>query len=545
MDLYDARLYLSKGKSIYDLDLRVTFYARVSTDKDEQAHSLTNQVSYYRNMIQKNSNWTFVEGYVDEGISGTSVKKRNAFLKMINDAKLGRFDFIITKEISRFSRNTLDSINYTQELLKYNVGVLFESDNINTFFPDAELRLTIMSSIAQDEVRKISERVKFGFKRAIEKGVVLGNNKIWGYTKDNGRLIIDEKESAIVQEIFDMYANQKKGIRTICKILNERGVVSSSGTPIIYSTTSNIIKNPKYKGYYCGNKTRKYDYKLSNRKTLPQDEWVMYKDEDTVPPIVSEELWDKANRILAKRSANIKTSSYTNKYPYSGKLVCGEHNDTFYRSCYKYKNGTKEVWQCKRYNEFGKAGCISPTIYTTELDKIMQDVFNSLFMDKNVIIKQLLDVYKETLKNNEPEKMLKEKKKEINAIMAKKDKLLDLSIDGRITNDEFAVRNDKFNIQITELKQEIELFKQESLQATETASSIEILRDAISHELNFDDGFDENLIDALLDKIIVNKTEDKNVIRLQVFLKVLNEQREFFLCRKRGKETSVCTEQYI
>ena len=204
MDIYDIRNALNSGRTIYDLPLRVTYYARVSTDKDEQLHSLSAQVRYYTEFIQKCSSWTFVEGYIDEGISGTSVGKRENFLRMIDDARAKRFDFIVTKEISRFSRNTLDSIQYTQELLRCGVGVLFQSDNINTLMPDAELRLTIMSSIAQDEVRKISERVKFGFKRAIEHGVVLGNNRIWGYEKQEGRLVIKEDEAQIVRMIFDL-----------------------------------------------------------------------------------------------------------------------------------------------------------------------------------------------------------------------------------------------------------------------------------------------------------------------------------------------------
>ncbi|MEG2687239.1 MAG: recombinase family protein, partial [Christensenellaceae bacterium] len=208
MNIYDIRNLLNAGKSIYEIPLRVTFYARVSTDSDEQLHSLSAQISYYSEMIRNNKNWEYVEGYIDEGLSGTSVKKRESFLRMIDDAKLKKFDFVITKEISRFARNTLDSLNYTQDLLKNGVGVLFQSDNINTLVPDAELRLTIMSSIAQDEVRKISERVKFGFKRAIENGVVLGNNKIWGYTKDNGKLVIDEDEAALVRLIFELYATK-------------------------------------------------------------------------------------------------------------------------------------------------------------------------------------------------------------------------------------------------------------------------------------------------------------------------------------------------
>lgn len=161
MDLYKIRKQLNDGKLIYDIPMKVTFYARVSTDKYEQANSLKNQVDYFKEVIESNIFWEYVDGYVDEGISGTSVNKRDAFLKMISDAQKGKFDLIITKEISRFSRNTLDSIKYTQELLSYGVGIVFQTDNINTFYPDAELRLTIMSSIAQEEVRKLSERVKF------------------------------------------------------------------------------------------------------------------------------------------------------------------------------------------------------------------------------------------------------------------------------------------------------------------------------------------------------------------------------------------------
>ena len=206
MELYKIRSRISMGESIYDLPLKVTFYARVSTDKDVQLNSLDNQIIYFKNFIIENKNWTYVDGYIDEGISGTSVEKREDFLRMIEDSKKGMFDLILTKEISRFSRNTLDSIKYTQELLEHNVGVLFQSDNINTIMPDSELRLTIMASIAQEEVRKLSERVKFGMKRSIEKGKVLGNNAITGYKKEKGKLIIDFKQAEMIKIIFEKYA---------------------------------------------------------------------------------------------------------------------------------------------------------------------------------------------------------------------------------------------------------------------------------------------------------------------------------------------------
>ena len=172
MDILSIRTAL-RTRSIYDLPLRVTFYARVSSDTDEQLNSLDNQIAYYETFIKKNAAWTFVPGYIDEGLSGISTKKRKHFNEMIADAKEGIFDLIITKEISRFARNTLDSLQYTRELLSFGVGVFFQNDNINTLDEDAELRLTIMSSIAQDELRKLSSRVKFGHQQAIKSNVVL------------------------------------------------------------------------------------------------------------------------------------------------------------------------------------------------------------------------------------------------------------------------------------------------------------------------------------------------------------------------------------
>ena len=158
-----------KTSSIYDIPMRVTFYARVSSEKDEQLNSLDNQISYYKNFIMKNKAWKYGEGYIDEGLWGISTAKRDNFNRMIKDAKLGQFDLIITKEITRFARNTVDSIQFTRDLINYGVGVFFQNDNINTLDEDSELRLTIMSGIAQDELRKLSSRVKFGHQEAIKK----------------------------------------------------------------------------------------------------------------------------------------------------------------------------------------------------------------------------------------------------------------------------------------------------------------------------------------------------------------------------------------
>ena len=208
MDIHSVRAW-RKTRSIYEIPLRVTYYARVSTESDEQLNSLGNQISYYENLIKQNKNWTFVPGYIDEGLSGISTKKRENFNRMVDEAAEDKFDLVITKEISRFARNTLDSIQFTRQLLSHGVGVFFQNDNINTLEEDSELRLSILSSIAQEELRKLSSRVKFGHQQAIKSNVVLGNSRIFGYTKDGGRLVIDEEEATMVRELFELYATDE------------------------------------------------------------------------------------------------------------------------------------------------------------------------------------------------------------------------------------------------------------------------------------------------------------------------------------------------
>lgn len=546
MDIYDIRGRLSGGRTIYDLPLRVTYYARVSTDKDEQLHSLSAQVRYYTEFIQRNPRWDFVEGYIDEGISGTSAARRENFLRMVKDAQAGRFDFIITKEISRFSRNTLDSIRYTQELLRCGVGVLFESDNINTLMPDAELRLTIMSSIAQDEVRKISERVKFGFKRAIENGVVLGNDSIWGYEKREGRLVIREDEAEIVRAIFDLYANQRLGIRAIAAWLAGHGHKNTRGNDFSFSTIRGILSNPKYKGWYCGRKSSKVDYKLNTIKYFPEEEWVMYPDRERVPPIVSEELWDRANLILSRRSARQSAGDKTgcqNRYPYSGKIICGVHRLPYYRSLYRYKSGDREIWQCREYSRKGREGCIAPILYTAELDEVMRQVLDELPVDRAEIAHELLRLYRSIGSGGKTEADIARCASELDSILKRKDKLLDLSIDGLISGEEFSQRNERFNREIGKLRLRLSELEGEKRRNGDMLRSADALRRAIDEELRFADGFSPGVIDALLDHVEVGRQEEKNEIRISVYLKSVPGEETFLIRRGRGR-ASVCSRQY-
>ena len=284
MDIHDIRQQL-RTKSIYDIPLRVTYYARVSSESDEQLNSLGNQIQYYEDLIRRNTAWAFVPGYIDEGLSGISTKHRENFNRMVEDAAEDKFDLIITKEISRFARNTLDSIQFTRQLLSYGVGVFFQNDNINTFDEDSELRLSIMSSIAQDELRKLSSRVKFGHQQAIKNNVVLGNGRIFGYRKEDRRLVIDEGQAPMVQELFELYATDQYSMKQIEKILYDDGFRNHNGNKLSHATMAHIIRNPKYKGYFCGNKVGTED--MFNKKMVfkPESEWVMFKDERIVPAI--------------------------------------------------------------------------------------------------------------------------------------------------------------------------------------------------------------------------------------------------------------------
>lgn len=524
MDIYTIRKELTeKHKRLSDLNLRVAYYARVSTDKDEQLHSLDAQKYHFEQRIAENPNWTLVEGYVDEGISATTVKNRENFLRMIRDAKMHRFDLIITKEISRFARNTVDSLSFTQELLRHGVGVLFENDNLNTLEPDAELRLTIMSGIAQDESRKISERVSFGFKKSIERGIVLGNDAIWGYKKENGKLVIVPEEAEMVYKIFDLYANENLGIRGIIKVLTEMEYRNRNGRPFSFSSIKGILVNPKYKGFYCGNKTHKIDFRHDDIKYLPQEDWILYENHDAVPPIVSPELWERANRKLKERSEKMASSdktSYQNKYLYSGKIICGEHSTCYHHTIYKYKNlGVKELWTCKEYGNGNK--CRNPLVYNDEVDSVMREVYNQIICEKTTIINELLELYKESGSTKAIARAKHKTQTDINDVLAKKKKLLDLVAKEAISDEEFKEYNNDLSAQVNELRARLAELEEEEQKSLDLKESIDELRSSIADELNFTEEISKSVIDSFIDKIVVYKSDVENQIDLKIFLKLL------------------------
>ena len=542
MDIHEVRQML-RYKTIYEIPLRVTYYARVSSDSDEQLNSLGNQISYYEDLIRKNLAWTFVPGYIDEGLSGISTKKRENFNRMVEDAAEDKFDLIITKEISRFARNTLDSIRYTRELLSHGVGVYFQNDNINTLDEDSELRLSIMSSIAQDELRKLSSRVKFGHQQAIKSSVVLGNSRIFGYRKDGGKLVIDEDEAKMVRELFELYATDEYSMKQIEEIFWSRGYRNHNGKKIAHTTMSNMISNPKYKGYYVGNKVKVVDMFTKKQKFLPPEEWVMFKDEtgEIVPAIVDEALWDKANAILKRRSEDVKSRQGICNHAnlFTGKLYCAACGQPYYRRESRDKQGSANSrWVCSGKIKNGSDSCPSFAIYERELLPIIFEVFRDTHADAEALAEEYAQQYRELTRDGNLSKLIHDQEALIDMANKKKNKLLQLVAADCITPEDFKEMTAACNQEIKDAEDEIHELEQSMASAEEFRKHIEHIRKVLAEaQQDVTKGtISKEFIDTYIKRIFVTpEGEDTARLDIQIFT---GERCEAFLQKLRRDEHS-------
>jgi len=529
MDIYAvANMMKVERKTIFDIPMRVTFYARVSTTREEQENSIEHQIEFFINLIQVNKNWEYVDGYIDR-VRGEHAENRENFMRMIEDGKAGAFDLILTKEVSRFARDTIDSLAYTRELLRAGVGVLFQNDSICTVDTDSELRLTIMSSIATDEVRKLSERVRWGHSQSIKNGRVLGNNRIFGYDKVDCKLVINEEEAEMVRLIFDMYSTGDNSVRKIERELELRGYRGRNGTPIHHNTISNIIQNPKYKGYYCGNKVRVVDHRTKEQKFLPEEEWVMFKDDGTtVPAIVSEEIWDKCNRIFKERSIAIKSRgrSFKDRSVFTGKVICAEHSTPMWRTSYSNSRNTGHSiyqWICSEKKRRGTKNCRTFAIMEGEIYSILSDVYKGILSNIDGHIDSFMEAYKNIAVSRDYRSKLSEIEAAIGREEKKKDKLLELYMDEAISKAEFTQRNNSMNEKIGELQKEADRINREMEKSGGIESSIKKIEDYLKHMYIGEGEMSKLQIDEmsklLLDKILVKPVDDKTM-ELDVILLV-------------------------
>lgn len=504
MNIYYVREKL-RNCSIYDIELNVAYYARVSTEKVEQQASIKHQEEHFEELIHSNNRWKFAGSYIDDGISGMHADKREEFQRMLRDAKLGKIDMIITKEISRFARNTLDSIQYTRELLSYGVCVWFQNDGINTIDDDSEFRLTIMAGVAQDEIRKLSSRVKFGHAQSIKNGVVLGH-RMYGYSNNQGKLELIPEEAEMVRMIFQDYAS---GISTprIEKKLWDMGYRSFKGGKISRDVIKNIIRNPKYKGYYCGGKVKVVDMFTKKQEFLPQSEWIMFKDDGSrVPQIIDETTWEKANAYLRERGEAIKSrrTSFKNENIFTGKLFCANDGAPYWMKQH-YIRGKEDVrWVCSYKIKNGAASCDSFGLAESELKEIIAELINKSSENIDSILEEYFEILQSSIKNIPDNKNeISRLEKQIDMLKQKREKILEYNLDGKISDDEFISRNKEYVKQIKQIESHIL-----EIQNTKSPEPVEIQLSAIKEQLEKFKGvtpqdINRQIVNELFEKITV------------------------------------------
>lgn len=385
---------------------RVAAYARVSTDSEEQLSSYEAQVEFYTRYIKGNPGWEFVDVYTDEGISGTNIRKREGFNRMVNDALNGKIDLILTKSISRFARNTVDTLTTVRTLKDHKVEVYFEKENIYTFDAKGEVMLTIMGSLAQEESRSISENVTWGKRRSMEEGKFsLAYKHFLGYEKgENGLPKIVEHEAKIIREIYQLFLGGSTA-RSIADYLTLRQIPTPRGRKKwSTSTIMSILQNEKYKGDALLQKTYTADF-LTKKVKKNCGEVPQYYIENSHPAIIDAETFDLVQKEIERRKPHryqLHRSS-----PLNAKIICGECGGFYGRKVWhsnsKYR---KSVWQCNHKFD-NESHCSTPNLNEYEIKNAFVIAFNQMLDDKAEHLTRLEEIQKELSDTSSLDKQLK------------------------------------------------------------------------------------------------------------------------------------------
>lgn len=365
---------------------RVAAYARVSSGKGSMLHSLSAQISYYSELIQKNRGWEYAGVYADEAITGTK-DGREEFQRLLTDCRNGKIDMIITKSISRFARNTVTMLEAVRELKRLNVDVFFEKENIHSIGGDGELMLTILASFAQEESRSVSENCKWRIRKRFADGELVNLRFIFGYHIKKEEVEINPEEADIVRMIFEDYLSGM-GCTLIAKKLREMGVERLRGGVWNSERVVEIIKNEKYLGHALLQKKYVEDHLT---KTLVRNKGIlpMYYAENTHPPIIDEETYKKAQEIMANNRARNAGKKEAGIYPFTGKIVCGRCGKNYKR---KARQGWI-AWNCSRYLKYGKDSCPAKQIPEDILLSLSVEVLGLTDFDEAVFKQHIKEIH--------------------------------------------------------------------------------------------------------------------------------------------------------
>ena len=457
--------------------IKVASYCRVSTDKDDQANSFETQKAYFREYIQRNPDWELYEIYADEGITGTSTKKRKEFNRMMNDAYEGRFQMIVTKEVSRFSRNILDTISYTRELRAMGIGVIFATDRINTLEPESEMILSYIAAQSQEESRRTSARVVWGQTRQMERGVVFGQSLL-GYDVKEGRITVNPEGAEIVRLIFHKYAVEQVGTSEIARYLTDEGYRTYRGsTKWKSNTVIKILNNEKYVGDLVQKKTYTPDF-LSHEKKRNKGAVPLITIPNHHEPIISREVWNLAQDRLMQNNKHAEGErGHSNRYVFSGKIKCGQCGSSFVGRFKYRKDGTKiRRWSCGKATGEGAAGCdIGKLVRDDDAMQMLKTAIQSLPVDFEAVIRNVTELALEavlagqTTPRDEPERLQQER----NRVQQKKEALLDAYFSQEITREDMQAMKERYEHQLKGLQRRLEdaLKRKENRQDSETLRS--------------------------------------------------------------------------
>ena len=463
--------------------IRVASYCRVSTDSSDQANSFETQQRYFREYIRCNPDWELFEVYADEGISGTSTKKRKEFNRMMNDAYEGKFQMIVTKEVSRFSRNILDTISCTRELKAIGVGVLFVTDNINTLDPEAEMLLSFLASLAQEESRRTSSRVVWGQTRQMEKGVVFGRSML-GYDVKDGHLTMNPEGAEIVRLIFHKYAVEQVSTGEIARYLMQEGIRTNRGST---KWTSNaiikILNNEKYVGDLVQKKTYTPDFltheKKSNKGEVPRITIVNHHE-----PIISRDLWELTQQRLRQNDKHgAGDGGHSNRYVFSGKIKCGQCGSSFVGRFKYLKDGTKvRRWSCGTATIEGTVGCdVGKLVRDDDAIHMLKTALNALQLDREAIVRNVTALALDAIAlgpqgaGESPELL----HSEIRRVQQKKEAVMDSYFSREISREDMVSMNRKYDDQMEILSRQLSDAEQRQQEKRDAAS----LRDIIESEV--------------------------------------------------------------
>lgn len=528
---------------------KVAIYARVSTEHEAQIQALDNQLDWYKPILTSHPEWELYRQYVDEGITGTSADKRPEFMQMIKDAKNHKFDLIITRETSRFARNTVDTLQYTRELRRCGVEVYFINDGIKTFDGDGELRLTILASLSQEESRKTSQRVKAGQQTSMLNGVIYGNGNVLGYDLVDKKLIINPEQAAIVRLIYDMYLDGN-GMPKIRQELERRGCKTATGKTKWYdSVISHVLKNTLYCGIITYHKEYVPDY-LVQKKVRNYGAIDQIQVQGTHEPIVSVEEFERVQKILKSKTKDLKINpdgsrNLTGKgLPKDvwGKLMRCQCGHALNRSYYG-KNGNKErqlAYQCREVVINGKPEnrkkkglpwegyCNTPMVAQWKLQLMAKVILKKYLADRDEVLRVANEIiaahYNDRPKKKEDRQrdtLVKSKQAELEKYEKRFDQLLEMRSDGEITAEMFAKKGREFQARIDTLREEIRKLQPEEscLPPVEYyKDKIEVLSYALEQYTNISDDttddIPESVIEAFVKKIIVCEDHFEWYLRL-------------------------------